>query len=147
MFNPFKKKDTGFNLDENPLPSLSDSSNFDSQNSPSLDSINSNTNSQIDNSFDMSSSSTQVVNESTNPFMQTPTTSNNSFNSNSNQDLHNDLIKTKIDSLEAKTNLIEAKISSMDQKLELIYKLLLEEVSEDTKRKFKVDSMMKNIVN
>jgi len=54
-------------------------------------------------------------------------------------------LKTKIDSLESKTNLIEAKISNVENKLEMIYQILLEEISDETKKKLKLSSMMSKI--
>jgi len=139
MLNPFKKKDDGFKLDETSLPSLNDSNNI----SPSLNSNNL----DVEESFpEPSFTNSSVISNNTvlgSSFSSQP----NSINENINNNLHNDLIKTKIDSLESKINLIEVKISNMDQKLETIYQLILNEVSEETRRKFKVDSMMKNIKN
>jgi tRNA A-37 threonylcarbamoyl transferase component Bud32 len=64
---------------------------------------------------------------------------------NTNDNLHKDITKAKIETIESRITLIDAKLASIDQKLEIITKLIQEEVSEETKRKLNVQSMMGNI--
>jgi hypothetical protein len=59
--------------------------------------------------------------------------------------LHPELLMAKIESMESRMTLLDAKISNQNQKLELIYQLIMNEVSEDTKRKLKVQSMAQDI--
>ena len=154
MFNPFKKKDDGFNLDETSLPSLSDSNNFEVPQS-NTDSVNS---TDLNPSISDFSQPTPIENPTvptdfpvSNPINSSMSQSafspspQESISINENQDLHNDLIKSKLSSLESKYQLMEAKLSNIEQKLDVIYSLLIEEVSDETKRKYSVNSMMKNI--
>jgi hypothetical protein len=154
MFNPFKKKDTGFKLDESSLPSLSDikentpiAENIHTNSSPEL---NTNTNLNLP---DLNTQNSMPIDETPIP-VNNPFETQNSFSGPMNlsepqqtpiQNMHNDIVKAKIDAMESKITLIDAKLSSIEQKLELLNKLILEEVSEDTKRKLKINSMMSNI--
>jgi hypothetical protein len=75
-----------------------------------------------------------------------PQTENKTSSENeNNNDIHNQISKSKLDTIEAKVTLIDARIYSMEQKIELMFQMISSEVSEETRRKLKVDSMMKNI--
>ncbi len=77
------------------------------------------------------------------PFPQQHSQNNNS--SQEKSDINNEISKHKIESMEAKITLIDARLSNIEQKLELLNKLILEEISDETKRKLNVQSMMGNI--
>jgi len=151
MFNPFKKKDDGFKLEESSLPSLSESSDLNQESQvPNLESSTSFDSNPVQSGIDsnpLGTPSVQPAINNSSPFnpIQDMTPSASMNNPSSNQDLHNDLIKTKIDSLDSRTALIEAKINSVDQKLNVIYQMLQAEISDETKKKLKLDSMMGRI--
>lgn len=149
--NPFKKKeDYSFKLDDYSLPSLSESNtqslDVGNEFSPGND-FSSNQNQSNDfsmgnmnagNNFSTSSlaSSNPFPTQNTQPMMQETKSMDNNY--------HNDLSKAKLETIEAKTALIEARLSSMEHKLELIFQMLSHEVSDETRRKIKVDGMMNN---
>ena len=155
MFDFMKKHNKEFKLDEHSLPSMSDDLSTPSLedtlplDSPAIPELPQETPSSdlgspvtpIDTSMDSSTSFQNPIIGGT-PVSQEPIT-NNQDNSN----LHNDIVKTKIDSLDAKVTLMEAKISNVEQKLEVIYQLILSEVSDETKRKIKVGIMMDTVKN
>lgn len=155
MFNPFKKKeDNEFKLDHMELPTIGDKNNVGNENQvsepnlavPQLPEMNSsNDNLALSNQgTDLSSNPTMDLNS--NPFANNSIGNhNNETDLSANNNLHSEISKTKIDSLDSKVTLIDARLSNMEQKLEMIFQMISNEVSEDTKRKFKVDSMMKNI--
>ena len=57
---------------------------------------------------------------------------------------HKALSSSKLDTIEAKVTLIDARIMAMEQKIELMFQMISNEVSDETKRKYKVESMMRN---
>jgi CCR4-NOT transcription complex subunit 7/8 len=175
--NPFKKKENEFNLNESSLPSLgSNDNNRNNNNSsdfnsdlppiPNSDFSNNNNNdfSQTENndfnSFDDSSmtpsfSQPQPDSEFKSKFSSdslvsepdlTPeinSSNNNSHSSSHSQQLSNAQMETKL----AKMNLIEMKLNSMESKIDMISQILLEEVSDETKKKLKLKSMMDRVRN
>ncbi len=161
MFNPFKKKDDEFKLDEESLPSLGDS-NFTqqpvdtspsslgempsmSQSEPPMPNLS---NASMADTLNSTLPSLNGGMSSTSSPFDTPAPSSFSQDTQMPTSSHqNDLIKAKLDSIEAKVNLFEAKFSSMEQKIELIYQLLSHEVSDETKRKFSVGQMMNTVRN
>ena len=152
--NPFSKKnnDDGFQLDNYKIPSLADTNNKSSNNSFS-DKINEN------NNFDMAPPPEQPIPSYTNDtnlngkdsylskqssfetMSQNLNSSSNNINKSGNDDI--DLIKARIEGIEAKFVLMDAKISNVSQKLDIIYKILLEEVSEETKKKMAYNEISK----
>ncbi len=165
MFNPFKKKDNEFKLDDYELPSLnSQPQNTSLQPSSNIENpFESNSTTQTDN-YDFSNNQTSTSsplsqlsqenrfsqpNNFDNPFAN-PQQNNQSSSqqiekNNTNNTLNNDITKAKLDTMDSKITLIDAKLASIDQKLEILTKLIHEEVSEETKRKLSVQNMMKNI--
>ena len=140
MLNPFKKKEEGFSLDDYSLPSLSNSSQFDNSNK-SFDPVSNLSDQELIN---------QTPKFEENNFSQSSFSNmqNNNSNQNFSTESHShDLTKAKLETIEAKVSLMDARMSSMEQKLELIYQMLSLEVSQDTKNKLKIDSMMQNIRN
>lgn len=154
MFNPFKKKDNEFKLDELELPSMSE--NNEESTNPIINGANLNNQTfPTQNSTEtnpMSSQEEFPVNNNPSPEFPNPFTNNNQ-NQNNNQDnsqmqnIHNDIAKAKLESMDSKVTLIDARLSSIEQKLEILNKLILEEVSDETKKKLKIDSMMNKIKN
>lgn len=151
--NPFKKKEE-FSLNDSSLPSMTEmsspssfgSSNNDFSKVPSLGDENTSFDS---NSLENNSENFSMNNESD----MTPKFSSpepmvpkeeivgepvNTGSSSHAQQLNAAQMETTL----AKVTLIEARLNSIDSKLDILTKLILEEVSEDTKRKLKVDSMM-----
>lgn len=144
--NPFKKKEE-FSLSNDSLPSLSDigSSPFSSTDNdlPSLGS-----------SSDFSAPPTLGDNDSSQfsesnltpsfakpePMVPKEEISMNTPNESHSARLNNAQMETTL----AKVTLIDARLNSIESKLDILTKLILEEVSDDTKRKLKVDSMMSN---
>jgi len=61
---------------------------------------------------------------------------------NSNMDAQ--ISKAKLEAMDSKVTLIDARLSSIEQKLELLTRLILEEVSDETKRKLNIQSMTKS---
>ncbi|MDA3855568.1 MAG: hypothetical protein PF569_04880 [Candidatus Woesearchaeota archaeon] len=176
MFNPFKKKENEFKLDDYELPSLGDSTPNNEElmqspfpTNPSLETTQQNNPSEIPNSIPSQTNShensfneeeylkngnTQAQQQFSNPYMNTQLNTpqenqqqdynNNNQNSNT-QNLHNDITKAKLDSIESRVTLMDSKLSSIEQKLEILTKLIMEEVSEETKRKLKLDNMMDKV--
>jgi len=141
MLNPFKKKEDGFSLDETSLPSLNDEAlNATKVEMPQVQNGSNPYSNILSASNDLQMSGSQSPNQLENSQM-----GNFNQNNNNHNTLHNDLIKAKMESLEAKTALIEAKLSNIDQKLDMIYHLIHEEVSEETKNKVSVNDMMQNV--
>ncbi len=152
--NPFKKEeDSGFQLDEYSLPSLNDSSN------PSQGIGNNNSDLPTlpeNNSFN--TGQTPSLNDETNPYntglnnslpssfeSQTPQFNNSNLDNSSSNSLHNDISKAKMETIEAKLSLMDARQSAMEQKINMIYEMILNEVSPETKKKLKLKSMMDSL--
>lgn len=147
MFNPFKKKEKEFKLDDISLPSLNETTtnnNYNdnlNSNNDEFNNNNFNNNNPISNNLSSSNSFNSIANT-------TPTFSNNTgFNNNNDASIqiNNDIITTKIESLNNKLTLTNAKIDNIEQKLEIIYRMMIEEVSDDTKKKLNVENMMNSI--
>jgi len=152
MFNPFKKKKDDFSLNDLTLPSLGDVNN-NQPTEPSLD-----LNQSISNPKE-----SEIVNPNQNPFADnlsannsfnslantTPTFSNNNSNNNINStsNLNEDLINTKIENTNAKLSLIDSKIDRVENKLDLIYRILLEEISDTTKQKLNIKNIESDLNN
>jgi hypothetical protein len=147
MFNPFKKKESEFKLDELELPSISENKE-EPINSPETNTLNEAPITENDPTK-MPQENFPINNEPSpqfpNPFVNNAQTQDTSQSNPHMQNMHNDITKAKLDSMESKVTLIDARLSSIEQKLELLNKLILEEVSDETKRKLKVQSMMSNI--
>ena len=138
MFNPFKKKDEGFSLDDYSLPSLNNSIN---KNEINNDNVSDLSDEQLINQtpkFEENSFSTPAFNNSQyqNNFQE---------NNNNNNNNNNDLTKAKLETIETRVSLIDVRMSSIEQKLEMIYQMLSLEISDETKKKLKIQSMMDNI--
>lgn len=171
MFNPFKKKEENdFNMNEMELPSLNDmdQSPMDNNSMPELPNLDSNPSENnfqqdIENtpglsgmqemnstpSFEDSENNSQINSNPTNPFANESSSSQNSTGNNSennnfndNQQLHNEISKTKLDSLGSKMELLEHRVQNIDNKLDLILKLIQAEVSTETKMKVNMDDKM-----
>lgn len=132
MFNVFKKKENSFSLDDYSLPNLN-STQSTSGNQTNLSNF----------------SDSELINQ-TPKFEETSYSSPfNQYNQNNLNDVssNNDYNKAKIETMEAKISLIDAKISSIDNKLDVIYQILLNEISDETKRKMKLQNMMETLKN
>jgi hypothetical protein len=166
MFGFTKKKDKDYNLDNETLPSLSDmdkgnignnqgiatnniNNPFPNTNETVEDNLmpksdydmlnsNNNLNSNSSENFPNSFSNNINSNSTFEPKITDTNTTNTSIHNNSNIDL--DLIKAKIDNIESKFNLYEARLSNMENKLDMIYKILVEEMSDETKKKLAINS-------
>ena len=174
MFNPFNKKKDEFKLDDIKLPSLNDTSDSDfNLPSTSNDNTNSFSNNNNDlnlpnNDFNMGStpsedfsspnleSSNNVpdfnntpANSNINPMLQSNSSpiepTNNIDNNHNNQ--HQEITRAQIETMMSKLTLLDARQQNMEQKLDLVYQIILNEVSEDTKRKLNIDNMMNSIRN
>lgn len=168
--NPFKKKEDDFTLNEAELPSLSDSMSNESSPSsdfPSLPDIGSTPSSDLGSGYPPSSPTPSPeenvqglpgLSSQTNDFSSSPSLpSSNPFDTSgststpesssggANQDLHNEISRVKLETMDSKLVLMDARMAAMEQKLELIFQMISSEVSEETKRKLKVDSMMNKI--
>lgn len=137
MLNPFKKKEDGFSLDDYSLPSLN-------QQDKSQDNI-SNLSDQ-----ELMDQTPKFQDNNNSPFPNNNNSSSNNFNEtsqNSNNSHSQDLAKAKLETIEAKISLMDARMSAMEQKIEMIYQMLALEISDDTKNKLKINSMMDNVKN
>lgn len=153
MFNPFKRKDNEFKLDDYSLPTLGDTHLSNDSKEKSFDDMGISS----DSSFNFGSNSSSHEFNSGNSFggasessfhtnsfsTSSPKSSNNSLNDI--QSVNSDIIKAKLETLESKTTLIDARLANMEQKLELLNQLILAEVSDETKQKLNVQSMMNKI--
>jgi len=158
--NPFKKKEEDFTLNETELPSLSDSmpqsfddnSNYsgldlpDLPSSPSMPSLDENVQPLSGLSSQTSSfGATQPENPFATSSPSVPEQPVQQNQTGTNQDLHNEISRVKLETIDSKMILMDARLSAIEQKLELVFQMISSEVSEDTKRKLKVDSMMNRI--
>jgi len=159
MFNPFKKKEDEFKLDDISLPSLGD------MNPSPENSLNSSTSSFSETSNPIEPSMPEPANSiNENPFASpnqatiSPSTQNqNPFGNNNNsiqtttndnqQNIQNDILKAKVESMESKVTLIDARLSNIEQKLEIIFRMISEEVSNETKTKLNLDTMIQSAKN
>ncbi len=158
--------DIGNNSSANSLPDLnnlpnSNDNSFDTTNNE----INSNMSGSLGNPNEINSSmGNPTVNsnqEQTNPFADnlssdnkfnalvntTPTFSQNNQQLNQTDVIQTDIIKSKLESIEAKSQLTEVRLSTIEQKIEIIYQMLLNEISDDTKQKLNINNMMNSIRN
>jgi len=153
MLNPFKKKENSFKLDEYSVPSLNESKNqgFSNNGNLSSSSLGEEMPSNISNSglpessnqYGVINNDIQTMNQA-NPIISGSNPinsgvgpiSNNSQTINSNSD---ELLKVKLDNLDNKLSLLENKFLNLEQKIDLIYNLILNEVSEETKRKISMN--------
>ena len=159
--NPFKRKeDKEYKLNTAHLPSLSDMGADKPQDNPSNPPVSAMPTFGSSNSFGNSSSfsgmhendahdfsSTMPIKSLSSGYMSESINNNSNKGNSDNSNIHAEIIKTKIDTLEAKITLIEARLSNIEQKLELIFQMMKNEVSEETRRKIRVDSMMNRIKN
>ena len=164
--NPFKKKDDmDFKLNDTQLPSLSESSgdlpksegisepNSSTPELPRLPSLGGSNNS-VPNlssppkmaSLTEAEDNGELVGVAPNPIKswENPDMTPQNEPSGSSGDHHKALSNSKLDTIEAKVTLIDARMMAMEQKIELIFQMISNEVSDETKRKYKVESMMKN---
>lgn len=157
MFNPFKKKDdfSSFKLDEESLPSMTEQNtgmssyqngSSDDYGMPNFDNV------KTEQSFNSNPVSTNPTSLSapSNPFASSssPFTSSSmpvQSSNESNSSLHNDLAKAKLEMIESKVALIDAKIANMDHKIDMIYQLILSEVSDETKARFNVGNALNSL--
>ncbi len=145
MYNPFKKEDKGFNLDNIKLPSLNEMEDSNksfftntNENKPIMQSVSNNneniqTNPSFSNPFSMQNNLEQQPNMSKNPFEQPQ-----------KQDLSSELIKGKIELIENKIEIIQTNMISLNAKMDMIYNMLLCEVSEETKQKLNLNNIKRN---
>lgn len=172
MFSSFKKKkEDDFSLNENSLPSLSDSHSIKNQHEmsnsdmPSFPPQNGSENSNSLNS-DSSMSTSPIpegIQQDVGGFNMPKSENNNSLNNdttpsfssnndsigvkNPHNEINDGVIKAKLESVDNRTELIEARLSAMEQKLEFIYQMISHEVSDETKQKLKVRDMVNDIKN
>ena len=131
MFNPFKKKKEGnFSLDDSTLPRLNEtpSLNLDNENSNQPPEQNENNKTPFEKNLSPNNSFTALANT-------TPTFSEN------NLSLKNDLLKTKLETIETKMNLVESRMDGIDSKINMIYRMLYEEISDSTKQKLNLENI------
>ena len=131
-------------IDNNPTNTMPTSDPLGS-NTPSPD-LNSNPFNNPSNSSSFDGSSIQPQNDfnpNINPMLQ-PNTSADT-NSNIDNSQHQEITKAQIETIISKITLLDARQQNMEQKIDLIYQILLNEISEDTKRKLNIDSMMNSI--
>jgi len=173
MFNPFNKKKDEFKLDDIKLPSLNDTSDSDfslpSSSNNDLSLSNDNINSfSSNNDLNMSSTpsndfsspnltsnnnvpdfSSSPASSNINPMLQSnPSLDNNTNNTENNSaNQHQEITRAQIETMISKLTLLDARQQNMEQKLDLVYQIILNEVSEDTKRKLNIDSMMNSVRN
>lgn len=86
-------------------------------------------------------------NDNNNPFTSKQSNTESSFTNNdnqsySNQDMHNEISKSKLESLGSKMELLEHKVQNIDNKIDLILKLIQAEVSTETKMKTNMEEKM-----
>ncbi|MFW5704921.1 MAG: hypothetical protein ACOCXG_03675 [Nanoarchaeota archaeon] len=175
-----KKKDNGFELDNETLPSLSEQQGNSNPQQPSTTSSSS-TDSSMGNgasslpelpelpkqgNFPQDEYSNhadadllreaektppmQSMNNSgfQNPFEQEMNSQQSQMPQNGvagGKDFNSELLKTKIDSMENHLNLLDAKFSNLDKKLEVIYQMIAAEVSDETKKRLRIKSMMDEV--
>lgn len=158
--NPFKKGDNEFKLDEYSVPSMKDSNNssFDpalgtenSQEQPSE--LNTEANTNFENPFNNNSDDAgNNLLPSTNDIHSNDSSGQESmFNPAQNSpsqnigtdvnSIHSEVSRVKIDTMEAKVSLMEARMSSIEHKIDTIILMLENEISEDTKKKLRFQSM------
>jgi hypothetical protein len=118
------------------------SSNQSFENTPGIESMN-----QMNStpSFDTQAANTDENTNSQNPFSKNQNIQDNSSvnnNNNSDQNLHNEISKAKLDTISSKMEILEHKVSNIDNKLDLILKLIQAEVSTETKIKVNMDEKM-----
>lgn len=175
MLNPFKKKNNEFKLDDYDVKSMSENNNYDSSSSNmdnssqnfsptseenQLNSQNSfastmpNSNPENQTMGGQASSFPSVSSSSFSGPIETPRTSQSfsgGFDSNPSSmgmnNSSNDLINAKLEGIENKMALTDAKIANIEHKLNIIYNILMAEVSDQTKQKFSVNSMMDSVRN
>lgn len=163
--NPFKKKhDDGFSLDEHQLPSLSQSGG--PQQPQTEESIPEPPQSQENQQSTQPLPEQQPFSQGngasfSNPFAQQPSqmqpqdlsassdmTPSSQQPQQHNEDAtkyHNDYSKAKLESIDAKVALLDAKMSSLEQKVDALLSMVSAEVSEETKSKLKLNSMLDSI--
>lgn len=135
-------------MNPNSLPSPNNQSNPMSNSNP-FSSINS----QVSSPFPEPVSPPTYDNQQSSNPMQAPqhqsqmTSSRVSSNQNNLFDvnpssLHDEVSRVKIDSIESKVQLMDAKISNVDNKLNLILKILENEISDETKKRLRLDEMV-----
>lgn len=59
--------------------------------------------------------------------------------------LQADFSRAKLETIEAKVTLMDARLASIEQKIEFLSQLVMNGVSDETKRKFNVEQMMKGL--
>ena len=149
-----KKKEDGFKLDDYSIPNMNNS-NVAGENMSSSSSFDSGIdssyqNSQFSNSFSQGQNSPNSFQQ---PFSSAPSSfqqqnqfvgGNSGYSSLGND---NELIRVKIEAIESRLSLVDAKISSANQKIDEIHRILLAEISDETKRRLKVGDMMDSVRN
>lgn len=149
MFNPFKKKkveDNSYKLDEYSLPSISDQNknSYEQTSQQGLSSTGTDAfNPTIPEHRDSYDSYGSTTFQSGSAMAPSSFESKQAYGNSSNSS-NDEISRTKIEALEAKVSLIDAKLSTIDQKLEVIYQMLAAEISEDTRRRLNVQSMVEN---
>ena len=151
----FKKKKENFSFDDEPnLPSLSDvessepPKNFDSNLGKEL---NHGLGELPKNAFvstdDYSDSSLEKENESFSSNMNSfgPSSykkSSNEDDSNKNSiPSDNRLLNAKIETIEAKLSLAQANIATIEHKIDMIYKMVVLEISDETRKTLRLNEM------
>ena len=134
------------------FPASQPTSEYDSSSSQGFESsLSSNNLNSTEVSEDLNNSFSQSNAPQTDAFSLQPVSSSsipqNSSSSDSAVSVHHDLNRSQMETTIAKITLLEAKLSSIEQKLDVVLKVLAEEVSEETQRKIKVKHMMDTIKN
>lgn len=160
--NPFKKKDSGeFKLDDYSLPSISDSSSVpplpdsnQESSTPNLpnptpnvsdnDSLAPQASSQNNMASQLSTTSPYLQNDDS--YDQIPAPAKQMSMDTDVNNIHNEVSRVKIDSMEAKINLIEARMTNLDHKVDLIIEMLKNEISDETRRKLRIDSAKEKLL-
>ena len=157
MFNPFKKKeeDKSFKLDEYSLPSVSDQTGQPPAETPGTNPL---PGADPMGPTDATSKFNPTVPEHQDnydsytgpsfPPAQSPGLGASAFEKQAQEPMadntHQEISKAKIEALEAKVSLMDARLATIDQKLEVIYQMLAAEISEDTRRRLNVQSMVES---
>lgn len=150
-FNPFKKNDEKeFKLNEHDLPSLNDSPGIGKSSDFGISEPNlAGSSNSLGGLGSMNNSSSPPMPEpsygSIDSWNDASSGKKPEMNNSNDGSTHNEISKSKLETIETKVTLIDTRLSSIEQKIELMYQLISSEVSEETKRKFKVNSMMKEI--
>ncbi len=150
MFNPFKKKESEYKLDDYSIPSLSETKNSTSEQltplenpfeeSPSLPQL---PNQSPQNDFSMGQNNFNgMQSPSSNPFIQAHEASQQITNQNNQTE---NMSTAKLELIETKIALMETKFQTIESKLDIIIKLIESEVSDETKKRLNVSRILESM--